>query len=356
MILERYIAINLVKGWLLALVVLGAVFGLIAFTEELDRAKRSYDALAAARYTLYILPNQLVGLAPVIALLGSIVALANLDRFNELTVISSSGFGLGRLVAAITVPTLLVMLALWGLMEYVTPQLQQSAEEERHQLRHGDSSFIPGGGVWSTDGRRYIHLAKMSPDNVPGRISLFEFDDAGNLVRAIRGSEAEVSDDRRWLFKRVREKKLVDGEFQTSRYKELEVPGLWARDELPTLRLQGDTMNLSVLYRYAGYLESTGQPVERFLHAFWQKSMMPFTVFAMVLLATPVAASVTAGRDRSMGLNIGIGAVLGIVFYLGAQIIFALGQLLQWNIPLVAALPALIILLCALVMLSRMRW
>ena len=65
---------------------------------------------------------------------------------------------------------------------------------------------------------------------------------------------------------------------------------------------------------------------------------------------------VSAGRDRSLGLNIGIGAVLGIVFYLGAQIIFALGQLLQWNIPLVAALPAIIIALCALLMLRRMRW
>lgn len=356
MILERYIATNLVKGWLLTLVVLGAVFGLIAFTEELERTQRGYDALAAARYTLYILPNQLVSLAPVIALLGSILALAGLDRSNELTVISSSGFGLGRLLLAIVVPTLLAMLVLWGLMETVTPQLQQAAEDERHRLRQGDSSMIPNGGVWSNDGRRYIHLAKMSRDNVPGRISLYEFDASGALVRALQAHSAQVSDDRRWLFQSVREKRLVDGEFITRVHKELEIPGLWARDELPTLRLQGATMSLSILYRFAGYLQSTGQPVDRFLHAFWQRVMMPFTVLAMVLLATPISASVTAGRDRSLGMNIGIGAVLGIVFYLGAQIIFALGQLLQWNISLVAALPALIILVCALVLLARMRW
>ena len=76
----------------------------------------------------------------------------------------------------------------------------------------------------------------------------------------------------------------------------------------------------------------------------------------MVLLATPISASVTAGRDRSYGINIGIGAALGILFYLGAQIIFSLGQLLQWNIPLVALLPTLIILLCALWLFRRMRW
>jgi lipopolysaccharide export LptBFGC system permease protein LptF len=76
----------------------------------------------------------------------------------------------------------------------------------------------------------------------------------------------------------------------------------------------------------------------------------------MVLLATPISASIASGRDRSFGINIGIGAVVGILFYLGAQIIFALGQLLQLNIPIIAVSPAIIILLCALVLLKRMRW
>jgi lipopolysaccharide export system permease protein len=115
-------------------------------------------------------------------------------------------------------------------------------------------------------------------------------------------------------------------------------------------------MNLSVLYRYSQYLASNGQPMEKYLNAFWQNLLMPLTVCAMVLLATPISASVTAGRDRSYGINIGIGAALGILFYLGAQIIFSLGQLLQWSIPLVALLPTLIILLCALLLLRRMRW
>ena len=76
-------------------------------------------------------------------------------------------------------------------------------------------------------------------------------------------------------------------------------------------------------------------------------------------MLTPVpaiSASVTARRDRSFGINLGIGAALGILFYLGTQIIFSLGQLLQWSIPLVAIMPTLIILACACVLLRRMRW
>ena len=39
MILQRYIGVNLLKGWLLVLAALGALFGLINFIEQLDQAK-----------------------------------------------------------------------------------------------------------------------------------------------------------------------------------------------------------------------------------------------------------------------------------------------------------------------------
>ncbi|MCB1689051.1 MAG: LPS export ABC transporter permease LptG [Halioglobus sp.] len=356
MILQRYIGVSVAKGWLLVLLVLAAVFGLIGFTQELDHTEMDYSAIDVARYTLLILPNQLVSLAPVIALLGSIVALANLDRYNELTIISCTGFPPTKLLTALALPTVLLMTGLWLCMEYVTPQLQQSAEQERKALRGGgDDEWIPG-GVWSTDGRRYIHLSMISEGKIPGIIKLFEFDESNELVRALWAQTAQVREDRSWLFQQVREKVLVNGEFRTRGHKELEVANLWSPDELPTLTLKDDSMNLSILYRYSQFLANNGQPPDKYLNAFWQRLLMPLTVLAMVLLATSISAGATAGRDRSFGINIGIGAVLGILFYLGTQIIFALGQLLQWNIPFVALLPTLIILTCALFLMRRMRW
>jgi lipopolysaccharide export system permease protein len=205
MILQRYIGVSLAKGWLLVLLVLGAIFGLIAFIQELSHTNGDYNMVAAARYTLLNLPNQLVSLAPIIALLGSIVALANLDRFNELTVISCTGFSLGKLLSAIALPTLLLTAGLWICMEYITPQLHQSAESERRWLRTSDNR-LPDGGVWSTNGRRYIHLGKMLESGIPGDIRLFQFEDKGRLIRALHARTAVVSADRSWLFQGVREK------------------------------------------------------------------------------------------------------------------------------------------------------
>ena len=287
---------------MMVLLVLGAVFGLISFIEELGHTRFDYDALAVARYTLLILPNQLVSLAPVIALLGSIVALASLDRFNELTIISCTGFPPRKLTGAIALPTLLLMAGLWLCMEYVTPQLQQSAERERHLLRYRNDTRIPG-GVWSTNGSRYIHLGNMLEGGIPGDISLFEFDESGQLVRALHANTAKVSQDRRWLFQGVREKRLVDGELVTRRHKELEIANLWAADELPTLTLSRDSMALSVLYRYSQYLASNEQPMEKYLSAFWQKLADAPDRLRHGAAGHAHQCQLCGGRDRSFGIN-----------------------------------------------------
>jgi lipopolysaccharide export system permease protein len=355
-ILQRYIAASLVRGWLLVLLILGAVFGLIAFIQELDHTRFEYDAIAVAQYTLLTLPERLVSLAPVIALLGSIVALASLDKSNELTIISCAGVALRQLLVAIALPTLVLMLLLWSSMEYLTPVLHQKAEQQRHALRHRNDAKIPDGGVWSKNGNRYIHLGKMHENNVPGDISLFEFSDSGALTLALHAQTAQVSAGRRWRFEGVREKSLVDGKLVTRYLPELEISNLWAAKELPTLTLSSDSMTLSVLYGYSQYLASNGRSMQNYLSAFWQKLTMPLTVAAMVLLATPISANLGARRDRNFGVNMGIGALIGILFYLSAQIVFALGQLLELSIPLVAVSPALAVFACALLLLRRVRW
>ena len=100
MILQRYIASHLVRGWIMVFLVLATVFGLIGFIEEIGHTRFEYDAIEVARYILKTLPQQLIGLAPVIVLLGSMVALSGLDRSNELTIISCTGFPLRKLLGA----------------------------------------------------------------------------------------------------------------------------------------------------------------------------------------------------------------------------------------------------------------
>ena len=103
-------------------------------------------------------------------------------------------------------------------------------------------------------------------------------------------------------------------------------------------------------------MEEGDQPTRQYQDRFWQDLFLPLTVGAMVLLATTISASSGSGRSRGFGVNMAIGAVVGILFYMAAQIVFALGHLLKFSPPLVAVTPALVVALCAVVLMRRMRW
>ena len=355
-ILQRYLAGRLIRGWFIVFLVLAAVFGLLGFIQELERVTADYDAGAVVRYTLLTLPQQILGLAPVIALLGTIIALASLDKANELTVIRCAGMPLRRFLGAIAVPTLALMALLWLSIEFIAAPLHQQGEELRYTLRNLNSAVIPDGGVWSKSGKRYIHLGKMLQGYVPGDIDLYELGDNGELLRTLHASKASVSPDRRWTFEDVRKKELIDGKLHTTHEPELEIANLWSPQELPSLTLTYESMSLSVLHRYSQYLRSNGRSYQLYLSAFWQKLIMPLTVAAMVLLATPVSVSAGSGRNASFGIKMAIGAVTGILFYLGAQIVFALGLLLHLSIPLTSLAPTVAVALCAGILLARMHW
>mgnify|MGYP006271735471 CR=1 FL=1 len=355
-VLTRYLAAALLRGWLTTLLVVAAVFGLLAFIAELDTARGAYDALAVARYTLLILPQQLLGLAPVILLLGTIIALAGLQQGSELTVISCAGVSLRRLLLAIAVPTTAAMALLWVGMETVTAPLHQQAEALKLRLRDGSPYRLPPGGVWSRSERRYIHLGAMRGDRQPADIRLYEFDADGALERAIRADRASVGPDRRWEFRDVLVKRRRGDALATERRDSLTVDNLWAARELPVLTLSPASMRLPVLLGYGTYLAANERDARRYLSAFWQRLTLPLTTAAMVLLATPVSARVGARRGKTMGVDLAVGALIGIGFYLGSQIVFALGTLLHLYQPLVAFLPALAVTACALVLLRRMHW
>lgn len=355
-ILNRYIAHNLMLGWLAVFLLLAAVFGLIGFIEELERTTDDYTVVSVIYYTLLTLPQRVLGLSPVVALLGTIAALGRLQTSNELLIVSCSGVSLRSLLLAIAKPTLLLMGLLWLSLEFVTAPLHKTGEELRNTLRTQNSVVIPSGGVWSKSGNRYIHLGKMFPGYTPGDIDLYEFNDEGQLTLQLQAKTASVKPGRRWVFNNVRQKQQIDGELKTSRQDQAEILNLWSQQELPTLTLSSDSMGLVVLYRYSQYLESIQRSNQQYSSAFWQRVIMPFTVAAMVLLATPLAASMGSMRSNSFGITLGVGALVGILFYVGAQIVFALGQLLQLGIIPVTGFPTVVVVLCASALIARMHW
>ena len=62
--LNRYIALTLVKGWILVTVIMLALFGLLQFVQELEHTAASYKTIDAALFVIRTLPQLGLDLAP----------------------------------------------------------------------------------------------------------------------------------------------------------------------------------------------------------------------------------------------------------------------------------------------------
>ena len=95
--------------------------------------------------------------------------------------------------------------------------------------------------------------------------------------------------------------------------------------------------------------------MKKYLNTFWQKLLMPLTVGAMVLLATPISANLGSSARSQFRRGHRDGRAGGGYCSTWAPL-FCAGAVAGLNIPLVALAPTLVILLCAAVLLRRMRW
>lgn len=353
--LDRYIFRSLLKGWFLVLVILMAVFSLFALVEELDRITGRYQVADAVTFIALTMPQRTLDLAPVIALLGSLIALAGMAKHSELIAIRAAGVPLTRIVYSVAIPTGLLIITLVLVAEYVSAPLYQRAEAQRIVVRSGNANLLGGKGLWSNNGLRYFNVKSLRLGHIPEGIDLYEFYPDGQLKVSIHADYAQVKQNREWALINVRYKELIDGHLVTRDLAKFDMGPFWSSQELPVLSLSAAGMSLTGLYEYSKYLRATGQRSERFELAFWQKATIPLAAGAMVLLATPIGAGLGSQRSTAFGRRIAIGAIVGIVFYLGTQIVHTTGLLLELDTKLIALTPIVISLFASGFLLARMR-
>lgn len=353
--IDRYIAWQLVKDWLLVWIIMSAIFSLLAIVEELERIQHHYQTAEVVRYILYTLPQRSMDLVPVIVLLGTILGLARLNKNSEIIAMRAAGMPLTRFFRAVAIPAFLLVVLLYGVSEYVSAPLYQKAETEKSLARTGRTNLLRGMGLWSVNDLRFFNVRTLRHGKIPSDIYLFQFAPDGRLLNFVYAKSAEPAKDRKWELRDVIQKSLDDKTLKTRFRKELATGPFWSPEELPVLPLPITGMTLTGLYAYVQYLHATNQNWERAEQLFWQKVALPLTAGAMVLLATPIGASLRAQRSAAFGRNLAIGAGLGIGFFLLIQIINTGSALVGIPPAITAFTPAALVLAATGWLFSRMR-
>jgi len=159
--IDRYIAWQLLKDWVLVWMVISAIFSLLAIVDELDHIQYKYQTADVVKYILYTLPQRSMDLVPVIILLGTILALARLNKNSEIIAMRAAGMPLTRFFRAVAIPALMLVVLLYSVSEYVAAPLYQQAAAERSIARTGRANLLRGKGLWSVDGYRFFNVRAL---------------------------------------------------------------------------------------------------------------------------------------------------------------------------------------------------
>lgn len=351
--LSSYVSRTVLAAMLLTLVLLLGLELVFSFIGELEDVKGDYTALEALAYIALTGPQRAYNLLAIAALVGGITGLGMMASASELVVMRAAGVSIHRIVWWVMRPALVLVVAGLVLSQYVVPETQKAAEIRR-ALAQGHSWQGSGNrSYWHRDGAEVVRIGVVRPDGELRDLVFFSFSADGYLRESARAGGARFLVQGWRLFDLSVTRLEADGGASVIRIPERNWAGRLNPEFLRLATLDPETLSLTNLYHYAGYMKQQGLDASSYFLEFWKKALAPLATLSMVL----IACSFIFGPLRSvtMGLRILAGVMAGLLFRYG-QDFFGYASLVYDFSPLLAAgLPIGVCLLAGGIALARVR-
>ncbi|QSA99011.1 LPS export ABC transporter permease LptG [Methylococcus sp. EFPC2] len=351
--LNRYIASEVLKGSLVASLILLALLNFFSFADELrDMGEGDYGLKQIFLYLTLNTPRSFNDLLPSAALLGSLVTLGTLANNRELVAMQAAGASKTRIIFGVLRAGVLLVVFSWGVSEYVSPVAERSAQMLKATATHEQIASRTKYGFWVRDGEVYINIRQINEGESLGDISIYELDESHRLKQASHADQARYQNGR-WDLSRIRRTHFGGETVSSESLDKLDWSTILAPDLLNIFVVRPENLSATDLWKYMGYLAENGQkslPVEL---AFWQRVVSPFLTLVMLLVAVPFV--MTIRRETSMGQRIVVGVTLGLGFYLFDRMFGHFGLIYELNPLVAAAAPTLLVFTAATVAIARQR-
>lgn len=351
-IVDRYIARHVIWGSLVALCVVVSLFAFIAFVDDLDSVgKGEYTLAMAFGYMALTLPGKAFFLFPLAAVVGTLVGLGVLSSSSELTVIRTAGLSAARISMSVMKAGLFLAVLAMLIGEFVAPFAERLAQQRRSVAMTDQLSLNTNYGFWVRDGKSFINIRRVLPDNRMGDVYIYEFD-LDDRLRVATYAEQAVFTDGEWVLEGIQQSEILEDRVVKREIRRAIWQSLFRPDLVNVVAVKPETLSAIGLYRYMDYLRQNELSTARFELAFWKKLVYPVATLVMIFLALPVVL----GRLRSVGVGqrILVGSLIGISFHVINQVSGDLGLVYGFSPLLSALLPTLLFLGVGIVMLRRL--
>ena len=341
-ILDRYIALTLIKITLLALFSLVLLFSFFALVDQLDATGRgNYGVWQALYYVFLTVPRLSFELFPIAAVIGSMTTLGMFAKHSELAVLRTSGISQLRFAWSLCKGAAILICISLFVGEVISPYSEETAQHMRSVALSEQITLKTKYGFWSRDGHSFVNIRKILPgDRVEG-IYIYEFDDDDKLRTSTFAKRAEYKDEQ-WVLEDIQQTEITDQGVNVKQMNLATWEALLSPDVINLIIIKPQFLSFIDLYDYISYLKINGQSSVIYEQALWSKIINPFAIIVMVLIAVPLVKSYS--RMTAIGQRVSLGCLLGIIFHIINQIAGHIGIVYNLNPALSVTFPTIFML------------
>lgn len=312
--LDRYILRDFLLYSLMGVVFFVGVFLIVDSIERIDTFVDNKTPFPlVVRYYLWNLPVFLIQVVPLAILLGAMLSLGQLRRWNEITAMQGVGRSPIRIAIPMILAGLVVAAASFGMSELLVPTAYRSqtrilkveikGQQSEDSMGRLNVRFLGEGGVfWMIE---YYDGATKSLRNV----SIQSLTRTGLAQRI--DAETATWDDGLWTFLNGHARVFQDSVESAVRFRRLVTSGpREAPESFSRLSENPFQMNMPDLKRYAQKVRASGSRDTKIWVDYHLRLSFPFATVIMVLLGASLSLRIVRGSH----LALGIGATLFLGF------------------------------------------
>jgi lipopolysaccharide export system permease protein len=305
------------------------LFEAFTFFELLDDiARNNVPFVVVAEYFQYLTPYLLYQLSPLGALVAILVTIGVMSKNNEIVACKASGTSLYRLAIPLLFAGMALAATMIGLDDTYLPYANQRQDALRNQIKGKPPQTYtkPQRWIFGENAKIYNYDFFDPQQNLFGGLSVLEIDpETFHVRRRVFASRAQWSEAQNlWVLEAGWVRDFSDGaivRFEPFKVKDLpeltEPPSYFHREVR-----QAFQMNWSELRSYIEGLHVAGFDVSALTVQWHRKLAFPLIAPISMLLAFPFAFLVGT-RGAVGGVAVGVG--IGILYWLGAELLSAMG-------------------------------
>jgi lipopolysaccharide export system permease protein len=339
-VLSLYIAKEILKGSLIALLILLTLFNLFTFADELKDIGKGHYGLQQIFYFIALTsPSVVYELVSPSALIGSLFVLGTMGNNRELIAMQASGLSVLGIIKATMLAGLVLVTLTVLIGEFIAPLGEKVGQKIRMTAQNEQIIMNSSYGLWLREGSNFINVRQLEDDGKLANISMYELDGQGHLLHAKHADKATFLGKKTWRLENIKQSSISTQQIQVSHEAEQTWKSSIAPNLLKIVVVNPNNLSLYDLAMYVAFLKGNHQISHAYEVAFWGRAVSPLTTFIMMLVSAPFVIGIH--RGISVGARIMIGVTIGMGFNIFDKIINHVGLIYNLNPPLMALLPSL---------------